>query len=163
MWPGWPTPQPGPGVGCDQRLAPICSGELGLGQMQTLTIDDDAEGFTSTSRPAQQVPKTAAQLVEQLGDNGKSFSALLLDQENFLLDAGLAQHPDLTQHPYPCGVGPIADFVLPPSSRPQQGGLRPHYPVPDTFMETQSMKLDRLMAQLADSQRPVKTLSQRYE
>ena len=116
----------------------------------------DQENFTMhmrvhTNPPVQQVPQTAAQMAEQLGD--KSFSALMLDQEDFLLDAGLSQHPD----------GKTTRQLLSlPRARPQHVGLRPQaYPVSETQFETQGMKLDRLMAQLADSQRPVKTLSQR--
>ena len=131
----------------------------------------DQENFTMhmrvhTNPPVQQVPQTAAQMAEQLGD--KSFSALMLDQEDFLLDAGLSQHPDgkttrqLLSLPRARPFGPFADYALPHSSGPQHVGLRPQaYPVSETQFETQGMKLDRLMAQLADSQRPVKTLSQR--
>ena len=135
-----------------------------LGDKSFSALRLDQEDFTNASPPVQQVPQTAAQMTEQLGD--KSFSALMLDQEDFLLDAGLAQHPDgvtktqLLSLPRARPPGPFADFVLPPSGGPQQVGLRPQA-VRDTQFETQGSKLDRLMAQLADSQRPVKTLAQR--
>ena len=138
MWSAEPSAEPSVP---HEQLASIQS------STQSLNID---EGPTSSS--GQQLPRTAAQMAEQLGD--KSFSALLLDQEDLLVDAGLAQQTDLSARPR--GVGEFADVILPPSSRPQQvGAARSHaYPVVDTQFETQSMKLDRLMAQLAESQRP---------